>query len=105
MKILVVCGAGASSTFVAQRLRRAADSHGLGWETAAGMERSAADGTHDLVLVGPHLADRIEAIRATTSARVAVLPADIFADRDGERTLAVVRTILAGDGALSEGRS
>ncbi|MBO9626758.1 MAG: hypothetical protein J7484_10325, partial [Microbacterium sp.] len=40
MKILVVCGAGASSTFVAQRLRRAAEAHGLTWETSAGMERS-----------------------------------------------------------------
>ncbi len=37
MRILVVCGAGASSTFVAQRLRRAAAAAGLDWDAAAGM--------------------------------------------------------------------
>ena len=72
MKILVVCGAGASSTFVAQRLRRAASEAGLDWDTAAGMEQSVAGSDHDLILIGPHLADRLEAIRRAAPARVAV---------------------------------
>ncbi|WP_217183326.1 PTS sugar transporter subunit IIB [Streptomyces sp. AC495_CC817] len=105
MRILVVCGAGASSTFVAQRLRRAAESQGLAWDTVAGMERAAAEGGHDVVLIGPHLADRLPAIRAAAAAPVAVLPADIFADRDGERTLAIVRSLIAAEGTPSEGRS
>ncbi|MFJ4999439.1 PTS sugar transporter subunit IIB [Microbacterium sp. NPDC088619] len=95
MKILVVCGAGASSTFVAQRLRRAASEAGLDWDAAAGMEQSVAGSDHDLILVGPHLADRFEAIRLAASARVAVLPDDVFADRDGTRTLALARSIIA----------
>ncbi|MET0861280.1 MAG: hypothetical protein ABW091_09660 [Microbacterium sp.] len=95
MKILVVCGAGASSTFVAQRLRRAASDAGLDWDAAAGMEHSVTDGDHDLILVGPHLADRLDAIRDATPAPVVVLPDDVFADRDGTRTLALARSILA----------
>ena len=95
MKILVVCGAGASSTFVAQRLRRAASEAGLDWDTAAGMEQSVAGSDHDLILIGPHLADRLEAIRRAAPARVAVLPDDVFADRDGTRTLALARSIVA----------
>lgn len=95
MRILVVCGAGASSTFVAQRLRTAAAAAGLDWDAAAGTEGSATGATADVILVGPHLADRLDAIRATAPAPVAVLPDDVFADRDGSRTLQLVRSILA----------
>lgn len=105
MRILVVCGAGASSTFVAQRLRRAATAAGLEWEATAGMESSAAGSDHDLVLVGPHLSDRLDAIRAGAHARVAVLPADVFADLDGSRTLELARSILAAAGETPKGTS
>lgn len=103
MRILVVCGAGASSTFVAQRLRRAAADAGLTWEASAGMERSVDDGGHDLVLLGPHLADRLLAIRERVSVPVALLPDDVFADRDGERTLALARTLLIDARTTPEG--
>lgn len=105
MRILVVCGAGASSTFVAQRLRTAAAAAGLDWDAAAGMESSVAGGVHDLVLVGPHLSDRLEAIRSDTGAPVAVLPPDIFADRDGSRTLDLARSIIAAAGDTPKGTS
>ena len=65
MKILVVCGAGASSTFVAQRVRHAAQNQGLAYSAFAGTEQSLPIDLDaaDVVLVGPHLAhalDRIE---------------------------------------------
>lgn len=94
MRILVVCGAGASSTFVAQRLRRAASDAGLDWDTAAGTEQTISTAFADLVLVGPHLADRVDTIRSASSSPVAVLPDDVFADRDGIRTLAVARAAI-----------
>ena len=105
MRILVVCGAGASSTFVAQRLRRAAAAAGLDWDAAAGMESSVAGSDHDLVLVGPHLSDRLDAIREGASAPVAVLPDDVFADLDGSRTLDLARSILAAAGGTPKGTS
>jgi PTS system cellobiose-specific IIB component len=95
MRILVVCGAGASSTFVAQRLRRAASAAGLDWDTAAGTEQTIPTAFADLVLVGPHLADRLDAIRTASRGPVAVLPDDVFADRDGIRTLAAARAVLS----------
>ena len=95
MRILVVCGAGASSTFVAQRLRRAAESAGRDWQASAGTESTVANSTADLVLVGPHLEGRADAIRAAASCPVAVLPEDVFDDRDGLRTLALVDTTLS----------
>ena len=94
MRILVVCGAGASSTFVAQRLRRAAADAGLEWQVKAGTEQSVYGGDHDLVLLGPHFAGRLDSIRDAVMAPVAVLPADVFADRDGTRTLAFARSII-----------
>lgn len=105
MRILVVCGAGASSTFVAQRLRRAAAAAGLDWDAAAGMETSVSDSDHDLVLVGPHLSDRLDAIRRSAGTPVAVLPDDVFADRDGSRTLDFARSILAAAGDTPKGTS
>ena len=98
MRILVVCGAGASSTFVAQRLARAAMSAGLAWTTESGTEHTALSAAGvDLVLVGPHLADRTDAIRTGLDGRahVVALPDDAFTDFDGSRTLRLVRDAMA----------
>ncbi|WP_149085806.1 MULTISPECIES: PTS sugar transporter subunit IIB [Microbacterium] len=103
MRILVVCGAGASSTFVAQRLRTAAAASGLDWAADAGVESTVALGGHDLVLVGPHLRDRLDAIRGLTGAPVAVLPDDVFTDREGGRTLLLAQSILAAAGEAPKG--
>lgn len=98
MRILVVCGAGASSTFVAQRLLRAAHDSGLDWSTSAGSESSIdPSDPHDVILVGPHLADRLADLqRASTGSAIALLPHDIFADLTGTRTLALVHDAIAG---------
>ncbi|KZE89063.1 PTS sugar transporter subunit IIB [Microbacterium sp. TNHR37B] len=99
MRILVVCGAGASSTFVAQRLRRAAQTRGRELSAVAGTEQSLPTDLEraDLVLVGPHLQHALESIRhdaGPRGTRVVLLPPDIFADLDGTRTLALVDETL-----------
>ena len=100
MRILVVCGAGASSTFVAQRVRHAAHDSGLAYFASAGTAQSLPIDLDaaDVVLVGPHLAhalDRIERDAASRGTRVVLLPDDIFTDLDGSRTLALVQAALA----------
>lgn len=96
MKILVVCGAGASSTFVALRLRRSAILRGLTVSVTAITESDLAgrlDASHaviDVVLVGPHLAPAFPAIAhecAEHGAQTRLLPTTIFTDRDGETAL------------------
>ncbi len=99
MRILVVCGAGASSTFVAQRVRHAAQAEGRDISAIAGTEQSLPIDLDaaDVVLVGPHLAhalERIEMDAAYRGATVVLLPADIFTDLDGTRTLALVDDAL-----------
>ncbi len=105
MKILVVCGAGASSTFVAQRLRRAAAAAGLDWDASAGTQASVATMPADLILIGPHLADQADTIRATARGPVIVLPADVFSDHDGARTLATVHAALSSHPSSAKGTS
>jgi len=100
MRILVVCGAGASSTFVAQRVRHAAHDRGLPYTASAGTEQSLPIDLDaaDVVLVGPHLAHAVERIQRDARARgtrVVLLPDDIFTDLDGARTLALVQDALA----------
>jgi PTS system cellobiose-specific IIB component len=100
MRILVVCGAGASSTFVAQRVRRAAHDRGLPYIAFAGTELSLPIDLDaaDVVLVGPHLAhamERIERDAARRGTKVVLLPSDIFTDLDGTRTLALVLEAVA----------
>ena len=94
MEILVVCGAGASSTFVALRLRRSAAERGVALTARAGsleLIDSAVVGA-DLVLVGPHLASRLEEVSAAARAvdeniLVALLPESAVTARDGDLAL------------------
>ncbi len=100
MRILVVCGAGASSTFVAQRVRHAAHDRGLPYSAFAGTEMSLPIDLDaaDMVLVGPHLAHALERIQRDAARRgttVVLLPPDIFTDLDGTRTLALVRAAVS----------
>ncbi|MGC3995864.1 MAG: hypothetical protein QM779_17395 [Propionicimonas sp.] len=99
MRILVVCGAGASSTFVAQRINGAARAQGLAWLAVATNEVSLADeiASSDLVLLGPHLAphlDRITELAAPHGVGVVLMDADAFADVDGTRMLARIGTAV-----------
>ncbi|ANP73873.1 MULTISPECIES: PTS sugar transporter subunit IIB [Cryobacterium] len=92
MKILVVCGAGASSAFVAHRLRVTGKQRGLTLTVVAGSESDLPGSldTVDVLLVGPHLAPRFD--RLSTQAKklgvgVALLPKAVFAARDGDLAL------------------
>ena len=91
MKILVVCGAGASSTFVALKVRKAAAGRGIG----ASVEAGSADQLEtfddvDVVLVGAHLTASLPTLReraAAVGAAVAVLPAASPASLTGDDAL------------------
>ena len=97
MRILVVCGAGASSTFVAQRLRAAARAAGIELSAAAIARASLAANLADAdaLLIGPHLPDldevRAEALRH--GVRAIALPEDVFVDVDGTRALGLITPI------------
>lgn len=92
MRIIVVCGAGASSTFVAHRIRRAAAARGLDVRATATSESQldAALVDADVLLVGAHLGDRIGLLReraAAASVPLVFLPETAAAAADGEEAL------------------
>ena len=100
MKIVVVCGAGASSTFVAVKLRSAAAARGLTLEVAAG-SASQLDSLAgiDVVLVGAHLAAVVPELRAragATGTAIAVLPPVSPAALDGAAALELALSAKAG---------
>jgi cellobiose PTS system EIIB component len=92
MKILIVCGAGASSTFLAHRMRRTAAERGLETTISAGSEADlpARLAGLDVLLIGPHLAGLYDDIREHATAigvAVALLPPTIFVARNGVEAL------------------
>jgi PTS system cellobiose-specific IIB component len=91
MKILVVCGAGASSTFVALKVRKVAAGQGITVSVEAGSaDQLETFADVDVVLVGAHLSASLPALReraAAVGAAVAVLPAVPPASLSGEEAL------------------
>ncbi|MBC7442336.1 MAG: PTS sugar transporter [Ramlibacter sp.] len=92
MRILVVCGAGASSAFVAHRVRHTAESRGLEVSVHAGSESDLPGslGPVDVLLVGPHLEPRFERIRSQAiklGVGVALLQDTVFASQNGDEAL------------------
>lgn len=82
-RILVVCGAGASSTFLVHWMRREAAQRGLDLAIDAGSTENLPSHLRDtdVVLVGSHLADAFDGIRAqasTAGAAAALLPVLAF---------------------------
>ena len=92
MQILIVCSAGASSTFVSQRLQRAAKNEGTVLSARAGTWGGLVPGTDtDLVLIGPHLSEKLSEARALLSPiPVDVLPEECIRDLTGRLTLSFV---------------
>ncbi|GAA1060377.1 PTS lactose transporter subunit IIB [Agromyces bracchium] len=98
MRIVVVCGAGASSTFAALRIRRAAESRGMAVDVRAAGEQTLAEALEgaDALLVGVHLVPRLgslEQLAIAASVPVAVLP-DETRTLDGDAALDLAIAII-----------
>lgn len=70
MRVLVVCGAGASSTFVAHRIRRAAAQRGVELTAQASSLTAASELMRDIdiVVAGAHLGDALSGLLAGADA-------------------------------------
>lgn len=94
-RIVVVCGLGASSSFVAHRVRHAAGEAGLAVTVTPCALTDLADhlaGT-DVVLVAAHVVgdlDRIRDAAARHGATVAVLPDSVLHGGDGHEVLPLI---------------
>ncbi|WP_213813862.1 PTS sugar transporter subunit IIB [Glaciihabitans sp. dw_435] len=92
--ILIICGAGASSTFLASRMRALATSRGipLTIQAASDDELDARLPSTDVLLVGAHLAGDFDSIveRAASSGVPAyLLPDTVFGPGGAEAAFAL----------------
>lgn len=90
-RILLCCGAGMSSGFLATATAKAAKSRGEDWYVTAKSASVAIDEMpdYDCCLLGPHYHSRLgefkEAAREMDSdVAIAVIPADIYGNVDGD---------------------
>jgi PTS system cellobiose-specific IIB component len=90
--ILIVCGAGASSTFLASAMRSLAASRGIPVTIQAASDDDIESRLpfSDIVLVGAHLASSFDVLRARAAEHdvaAALLPADVFGLAGAETAL------------------
>ena len=98
-KILVVCGAGASSTFLAHRMRKLVSARGLELTikaaSQAGLDERLPE--FDALLVGPHLAadfDELDLLAARFGVEAALLPEGVFSEGGDSAALELALGLL-----------
>ena len=89
--VLLVCGSGASSSFMAAKMRLAAKQRGLDLTVTARAESELINyrGEVDAVMVGPHLAGYYEDLKKEFSQDCAVIlmKKDYYGSLDGEKAI------------------
>lgn len=98
--VLIVCGAGASSTFLASRMRAVAKAHGieLSFQAASTSDIRPFLHTSTVLLVGPHLASSFDALRdeaAEFGVPSVLLPPTAFGPSGAEQAVDLVASTVA----------
>lgn len=87
LNVLLVCGSGASSGFMAANMRKAAKKAGLDYKIQARSEAELNDYANDIdvLMVGPHLKSEFEALQKSVPDRVVtiLMKPDYYSILDG----------------------
>jgi len=91
-QVLLVCGSGASSGFMAANLRKSVKSRGLGYSVKASSESNIEDYIDevDAIMIGPHLAymmDEIDEINQGDNVKKILMRPEYYATLDGDKAL------------------
>lgn len=100
-QILLVCGTGASSGFMARNIRQAVKARGLNYDVKARSDSVLEDYIEDisLLLVGPHLdymLSDLEEIAKPYNVPVRIIPKEAYGSLDGEAVADLITEILKG---------
>ncbi|MCU1552409.1 MAG: hypothetical protein JWR36_2969 [Glaciihabitans sp.] len=107
--ILVVCGAGASSTFLASRMRSLAKERGLSDITARAASNLDIDSRlpeASVLLVGPHLAPdypQLASSASTHDVAAALLPSTAFGPAGAASALDLALSLMSDSPIETEG--
>lgn len=98
-KVLLICGTGASSGFMAKNIRKAAKNQGVELDIKARSDSEVDEYIEeiDLLLVGPHLKYMMEDLRHDAEANN--IPAELISEEaygslDGEAVLEQIKSLL-----------
>ncbi|WP_059052849.1 PTS sugar transporter subunit IIB [Paenibacillus senegalimassiliensis] len=92
LNVLLICGSGASSGFMAANIRKAAKKRNLDMDIKARGEAEIENYIHDIdaLLVGPHLAyiiDEIEELTKDLEVKVLLMKSSYYSTLDGDAAL------------------
>lgn len=99
MRILLICGSGASSGFMAANMRKVAKKHGIKATIEARSDSMVDDFIDkiDVLLVGPHLKYMEDALKEKASkynVPVAIIDNMTYGSLDGTRGLAIAQKAI-----------
>ena len=97
-RVLLCCGAGFSSGFLAQKARQAVKARKLDMTIDARSESVISEylDKMDVLLIGPHYESALPKFRETCEPlgiKVALIPADIYSTLNGERLVSLVEDL------------
>lgn len=96
--VLLICGSGASSGFMAANMRKAAKQAGLDVKIQARSEAELPDYANDIdaLMVGPHLKAEFEAIkeRVPSDVKVILMKSSYYSILDGKGAIDHLNSIL-----------
>ena len=97
--VLLICGSGASSGFMAANMRKAAKKAGLDFKIQARSEAELSDYANDIdaLMVGPHLKAEFDAIksRVPENVKVILMKPEYYAILDGKGAIDHLKKELA----------
>lgn len=100
--ILLCCGAGMSSGFLATSTEKAAMAEGLDWNVTAKSQSVAMEEMpdYDLLLLGPHFKAALPEFEEAAKdmgceTKIAVIPQEIYGSVDGKALIEFSKKILA----------
>lgn len=99
LRVLLVCGSGASSGFMAGNIRKAATARGMEIDIKARGESEIENYVDeiDALMVGPHLAyiaDEIEEYIGDRDIKVILMKGDYYATLNGDKALDDLLSVL-----------
>ncbi|MFB6496465.1 PTS sugar transporter subunit IIB [Bacillus haynesii] len=98
-QVLLVCGAGASSGFMANAIRKAGKKRGMEMTVQARSESQLSEYLDeiDVLLIGPHLKymeDELKEKVNSYSIKVSVIPQGIYGTLDGNKACDLIASLL-----------
>lgn len=99
LKVMLCCGAGMSSGFLAQRIRSEAKKQKLDIQVDARSENQVSQyfGKFNILLIGPHYASQLENYQKLTEEygfKVAVIPNKIYGTLDAKAMLELIKSMV-----------